>query len=127
MNLYNMAIAKKDLVTYSIDAKGKKLGRVASQAASLLMGKNRADFARHISPNVKVEITNASKLSLTDAKKKETKYMKYSGYQGGLRIENLEMLAERRGYSEGLKRAIKGMMPDNKLRPELLKRLTITD
>lgn len=116
-----------DTITYTIDAKGKKLGRVAAQAASLLMGKNRADFVRHRAPAVRVVITNASKLSLTEKKKEVTVYKRYSGYQGGLRIENLTKLSERRGFAEGLKRAIKGMIPDNKLRPGMLKRLTITD
>lgn len=112
---------------YTIDAKGKRLGRVASEAANYLMGKNRADFVRHKAPSVEVVITNAAKLVLTEAKKADTKYMRYSGYQGGLKIEDLSKLAERRGYKEGLKRAIKGMIPDNKLRPGMLKRLTISD
>ena len=72
-------------------------------------------------------MAHARKRSKWTAKKEETVYKKYSGYQGGLKIENLEMLAARRGYSEGLKRAIKGMIPNNKLRPELMKRLTISE
>lgn len=122
-----MTTTKPEQKIFYIDAKGKRLGRVASEAAVYLMGKNRADFVRHKSPNVKVEIVNAAQLVLTSAKKEVTVYKKYSGYQGGLKIENLAMLAERLGYKEGLKRAIKGMIPNNKLRPELLKRLTITD
>ena len=114
--------------THTLDAKGKKLGRIASQAASLLMGKNRADFTRHKSPDVRVVIENASKITITAAKKEETVYKRFSGHQGSkLKIETLAHLAERRGYKEGLKMAIRGMIPDNKLRPELLKRLTITD
>jgi len=116
-----------DTKIYTIDAKGKKLGRVAAQAAVYLMGKNRVDFVRHKAPSVKVVITNASKISITEKKKASTVYKHYSGHQGGLKIENLGKLSERRGYSEGLKRAIKGMIPDNKLRPGMLKRLTITD
>ena len=113
--------------TYTIDAKGKRLGRVASQAASYLMGKNRADFTRHKSPKVHVIIENAAKLVITEKKKADTVYNKYSGYQGGLRIVDMTKLAEKHGYKEVVKRAIKGMMPDNKLRPDLLKCLTITD
>ncbi len=112
---------------YTIDAKGKRLGRVAAEAATYLMGKNRADFVRHKAPSVHVVIENAGKLVLTEAKKADTVYKSYSGYQGGLTIENLGKLAERRGYREGLKRAIRGMLPNNKLRPDMLKRLTITD
>ncbi len=114
--------------TYTIDAKGKKLGRVAAEAANYLMGKNRADFVRHASPDVRVTIVNAGKLSLTEKKQKDTIYKRFSGYQGTkLKIENLKALSTRRGYSEGLKRAIRGMLPNNKLRPDRLKRLTITD
>lgn len=116
------------ITTYTIDAKGKKLGRVAAQAATYLRGKNRADFTKHISPNVRVIIENASKLALTEAKKTETVYKRFSGYQGTkLKIETLKHLSARKGYREGLKLAIRGMLPNNKLRPGLLKRLTITD
>lgn len=116
------------MTTYTIDAKGKKLGRVASQAASLLRGKNRADFVNHKSPAVKVVIENAGKMSLTEAKKAETTYKRYSGVQGTkLKIESLKHLSARKGYREGLKLAIRGMLPNNKLRPGLLKHLVITD
>ena len=116
-----------DTITYTIDAKGKALGRVASLAATYLMAKNLPTFERHKKPAVTVIITNASKLSLTQKKKKDTKYTGYSGYQGGFLQEDLAALSERRGYGEGLKRAIKGMIPDNKLRPDMLKRLKITE
>lgn len=116
-----------DIKTYTIDAKGKRLGRVASQAATYLMGKNKADFVRHKAPSVRVVIENAGKLVLTEKKKSHTTYARYSGHQGGLKIENLGHLAKRRGYHEGLKRAIRGMLPNNKLRPDMLKRLTISD
>ncbi len=116
------------MTTYTIDAKGKKLGRVAAEAAKLLMGKNRADFVKHKSPDVSVVIENAGKLSITDAKKAETVYKRFSGHQGSkVKIESLKHLAARKGYNEGLKLAIRGMLPNNKLRPGLLKRLTITD
>lgn len=113
--------------TYTIDAKGKSLGRVASQAAVYLMGKNRADFVRNKTPAVRVVITNASKLVLTEKKKASTVYKNYSGYQGGLTILNLSKLAERLGYKEGLRRAIRGMLPNNKLRPGMLTRVTISE
>jgi large subunit ribosomal protein L13 len=114
--------------TYTIDAKGKKLGRVAAQAASLLRGKNSADFMKHKSPEVTVVIQNASQLSITEAKKMETVYKRFSGHQGSkVKIESLKHLAVRKGYREGLKLAVRGMLPNNKLRPGLLKHLTITD
>ncbi|MCL9972142.1 MAG: uL13 family ribosomal protein [Candidatus Pacebacteria bacterium] len=113
---------------HTIDAKGKRLGRVASLAATYLMGKHRADFVRHKSPDTRVVIENAGKLVLTESKKTDTVYKRFSGHQGSkVKIETLSHLAERKGYKEGLKLAIRGMLPNNKLRPELLKRLTITD
>ncbi|MBU6310390.1 uL13 family ribosomal protein [Patescibacteria group bacterium] len=116
------------MTTYTIDATGKKLGRVAAQAATLLRGKNSAQYTPHLAPQVTVKIENAAKLSLTEAKKTETVYKRFSGYQGTkLKIENLAHLAARKGYREGLRYAIRGMLPNNKLRPQLLKRVTITD
>jgi large subunit ribosomal protein L13 len=112
---------------YTIDAKGKKLGRIASQAASILMGKNSVAFARHKAPDVKVEITNVSKLSISEKHRKDMQYAHFSGYQGGLRFETLDALAKRRGYKEVVIHAVRGMIPKNKLRPGMLKRLVVTE
>lgn len=112
---------------YHIDAKGKKLGRVATQAASILMGKNSVTFARHKTPDVKVEISNVAQLSISEKHRKDITYAHFSGYQGGLRFENLDALAKRRGYKEVVMHAVRGMIPKNKLRPEMLKRLVITE
>ena len=113
--------------TYTIDAKGKKLGRIASQAASILMGKNSVAFVRHKAPDVRVEVTNASQLSISEKHRKDIKYAHFSGYQGGLRFEALDALAKRRGYKEVLMHAVRGMIPKNKLRPGMLKRLIIKE
>ena len=112
---------------HTIDAKGKKLGRVASEAARLLMGKNLVAFARNKSPLVTVKITNAAKLSISEKHRENHKYAHFSGYQGGLRFETLAALAARRGYKEVVRHAVRGMMPANKLRPGRLKRLIVTE
>src|SRR3989344_7431475 len=112
---------------HTIDATGKKLGRVASEAAKLLMGKNLASFVRHKTPAVSVTITNVSKLSISEDKRKDKKYPFFSGYQGGLRFETLGALGKRRGYKEIMLHAVKGMLPNNKLRPGMLKKLRITE
>jgi len=117
----------KDTVTYTIDATGKRLGRVASEAAKYLMGKDRVSFTRQSAPAVSVVIEHASKLMLTEKKSAFTTYARYSGYQGGLKIENLKSLSTRLGYPGAIRRAVRGMLPNNKLRPGMLKRLTITD
>ncbi len=113
--------------TYTIDAEGQKLGRIASKAAFILMGKNSVSFARHKAPEVKVEIVNASKLSISEKHRADNKYAHFSGYQGGLRFETLGALVKRRGYREAVKHAVRGMIPKNKLRPGMLKRLFISE
>ncbi len=111
----------------TIDAKDKKLGRLASEVASLLMGKDAPDFARNKVLDRKVTITNASKLSIDPAKARETVYVRYSGYPGGLKHETMEHAIAKKGHGELLKRAIRGMLPSNKLRPKMLKNLIIEE
>jgi large subunit ribosomal protein L13 len=113
--------------THSIDAAGKRLGVVATEAASVLLGKDQADFAKHLVADVTVTITNASKLDITEKKKKDEVYQTYSGYPGGLRSETLGHLGRRRGYAEVLRRTIGGMLPNNKLKKPMLKNLVITE
>lgn len=111
----------------TIDASGKSLGRVASRAASLLMGKNSVKFRRNVRADVKVKIVNASKLSLSAKKTASKIYTRYSGYPGGLREEILSHLIARRGIAEALERAVGGMLPKNKLRAETMKRLVVEE
>lgn len=114
-----------DKENYTIDATGKRLGAVATEAASYLIGKNRTDFARNVVPDITVTITNASKLDISERRATEI-YQRYSGYPGGLKSETLEHLRTRRGIEEPLRRTISGMMPKNKLRNVRLKNLIIT-
>ncbi|MEZ4200149.1 MAG: 50S ribosomal protein L13 [Candidatus Paceibacterota bacterium] len=111
---------------YTIDAKGKRLGKVATEAATVLMGKNRTDFAKHTVAPVSVKIVNASQLDVTDKKKNEI-YQSYSGYPGGRRTETLEHLGERRGYAEVVRRTVKGMLPKNRLQSILMHNLEVTE
>ncbi len=113
--------------TYTIDAQQKKLGRIAGEAAKILMGKTSPDYAPNKVSDVKVTIINASKLDI-DAKKKDTKeYTRFSGYPGGLFTRTLGDLVIKKGYGEAVRIAIKGMLPKNKLTPKILKNLTITE
>lgn len=112
--------------TYKIDATGKRLGKVATEAASYLLGKNDPAFAKHIMADVNVVIENTSKLDIPDKKEKEI-YQSYSGYPGGRREEPLIHLAKRLGYSEVVKRTIGGMLPTNKHKKRLLLKLTISE
>lgn len=112
---------------YTLDATNKSLGRIASRAATLLMGKNSALFVRNAVSNNTVLVTNASKIKL-DPKKLEQKFYKsYSGYPGGLNETKMSNLLSKKGCREAVTIAVRGMLPDNKLKKEFLKNLTVTD
>ncbi len=114
-------------MTHTIDATGKSLGRTASKAAALLIGKDTAAFARNKPGTNKVEIINTSKAKI-DVKKQKTKlYEMYSGYPGGFRTPSMEEVIGKKGYSEVFKLAVYGMIPRNKLRPILMKNLKISE
>ena len=113
---------------HTIDATGKSLGRVASKAAKLLLGKESAtDYARNKAISIEVEITNASKAKFTEKKLRETLHERYSGYPGGLKQLSAALVADKKGFSELFKLAVYGMLPGNKLRPLRMKNLTITE
>lgn len=112
---------------YEINAEGKALGRVASMAALALRGKNQPTFQRHILPKVEVKIVNASKLAISTAKRQNHMRKRYSGYPGGLKEISWQELITKKGYAEPLRLAIKGMLPANRLRPEIMKNLHITE
>jgi len=111
---------------YAIDAAGKRLGKVATEAAAVLNGKHAVDYARNTIESVTVTISNVSKLDISEKKANEI-YQTYSGYPGGQKRETLDHLATRRGYGEVVKRTISGMLPHNKLKKQLLKQLVITE
>ena len=83
-----------------INATGEKVGRVASKAASLLMGKDSTDFTRNKVASVEVKITNTSKLEISEGKKDGKIYTHYTGYPGGLREETMGKLIDKKGYGE---------------------------
>ena len=111
---------------YTIDAKGRRLGKVATEAATFLMGKDQPDFAKHILAPVTVTITNASKMDIPENRKDDI-YQSYSGYPGGRSEETLEHLGERLGYAEVIRRTVNGMLPKNKLQSQMMKNLIVTE
>ena len=112
---------------HTIDAKGKKLGRIASEAAKLLMGKNTVSFVRNDIPDVKVKIVNAGKSDIRSKKIDSKEYKNYSGYPGGLKITGMKKVLADKGYKESFRIAVNGMLPKNKLRPLMMKNLIITE
>lgn len=110
-----------------IDAKGRVPGRVATEVAVILMGKNRADFARNRIPEVEVEVVSAAQMSLSPKKLKEKMYYTHSGYPGNLKARSLSQVVRTLGAREVLRRAVYGMLPKNKLRPRMMKNLKIKE
>ena len=99
---------------YVIDAEGQNLGRVATKAATLLRGKHKVTFTPHVDCGDYVIIINASKVNLTGNKLEDKKYYNHSGYPGGLRERTAQVMIEK--YPEEMmERAIKGMLPHNRL------------
>ena len=110
----------------TIDAKDKTLGRVASAAAKALLGKRSADFAKNVVIKDGVTIEHASQIMLSgNNKARDMKYVRYSGYPGGQKIENYSMLTARLGNAEAIRRAVLGMLPKNRLQTKRIKLLTI--
>ncbi len=110
---------------YSIDAKNKVPGRVATEVAVLLMGKNRTDFSRNKIPDVEIEVLNATGMKLDAKKLRDKKYARHSLYPGGLTLETMAHVVEKKGAREVLRRAVYGMLPKNKLRARMMKNLKI--
>jgi large subunit ribosomal protein L13 len=111
---------------YLIDATGKKLGRVAAEAAKVLQGKNDPSYVPHELSKVVVTISNAGKLDIT-IRQMEREYKRYSGYPGGLTLEKGTKLIDRKGISALVQHAVSGMLPKNTHRSRLLKQLVITE
>ncbi len=118
---------KIETKTVNINAAGRSLGRVASEAAKALMGKAHADYTPHIRSDVKVIIENASKIRTTEKKRLQKIYTTYSGYPGGLKKESLGNLMSRSGMSAAIRHAVKGMLPRNTMLVGRLKNLSITE
>ena len=115
------------MTKYTIDAKGRVPGRVATEVAVLLMGKNRTDFARNRIPEVEVEVVSAGAMSLEAKKLRDKLYSRHSGYPGSLKRDSQQHVIATKGAREVLRRAVYGMLPKNKLRPRMMKNLKIND
>ena len=109
---------------YVIDATDVVLGRLASQAAQLLRGKHKPVFAPHVDAGDYVIIINADKVALTGNKREAKLAYRHSGHPGGLRSVKYSELLEKRPEL-AVEKAIKGMLPHNKLADEQIKKLKV--
>ena len=109
---------------YVIDAEGKSLGRVATLAATYLRGKNKPTYTPHIDCGDYVIIVNASKVNLTGNKLENKMYYNHSQYTGGLRERTAKVMREK--YPEEMvERAVKGMLPHNRLGRQMYRKLFV--
>lgn len=99
---------------YVVDATGKTLGRLATQAASILSGKTNPKYVPYIDMGDHVIVINADKVRLTGLKAQAKVYRRYTGFPGGLREESFTRLLERRP-EKIIEEAVKGMLPKNKM------------
>ncbi len=109
---------------HKIDAEGQTIGRLATQVATILRGKNKPEFQPHLDLGDIVEVININKVKFTGKKIDQKKYYSYSGYQGGLKEKKMkDVFAKDPG--DVLKRAVREMLPPTRLRKDILKRLII--
>lgn len=109
---------------HTIDASGKILGRLASEIATILMGKKKVNFVPYLDIGDYIVVTNASKVKLSGKKTTDKKYVRHSGYPGGLKVETFDKMIVRKP-TFALEHAVKGMLPHNKLGRQMIKKLKI--
>jgi large subunit ribosomal protein L13 len=109
---------------YLVDAKGRTLGRLASEIAIRLRGKHKPVYTPHVDTGDYIVVVNAAKIRVTGNKLKDKMYHRHTGYIGNLKSMNLERLLEE-APERALTHAIKGMLPKNKLGAAMLKKLRV--
>lgn len=120
-------VAKKEEITrdwYLVDADSKVLGRIATEIANVLRGKKKACFTPSVDTGDFVIVVNAEKIALTGNKLADKMYYSHSGYPGGLKEITAGKLLEKKP-EDVIKKAVKGMLPKNKLARHMLKKLKV--
>lgn len=107
-----------------VDLKGKTLGRISTEIAKILMGKNKSYFVRNLDCGDYVVVVNAKEVEVTGKKETKKIYHRHSGYPGGKKEETLGKLRQRKP-EDIIIHAVKGMLPQNKLRDRMLKRMFV--
>ena len=124
MKSYIAKPAEVERKWYVVDAEGKTLGRLASQVATILRGKNKPIYTPHVDCGDNVIVINAEKIAVTGKKLTDKLYVTYSGFPGGKKEVMLkDMLANK--PEEVIRHAVKGMLPDGKLGRQMFKNLHV--
>jgi large subunit ribosomal protein L13 len=121
---YTPRAAEIERQWFVVDADGETLGRLASQVAKLLAGKHKPIYATHIDTGDHVIVVNAARIAVSREKQRTKMYSRHSGYPGGFRQESLGDLLARRP-EEVIRRAVKGMLPRNRLGVQQLRKLKV--
>ena len=124
MKTYTAKPREVEQAWHLIDAEGKTLGRLATQIAGLLRGKGKPQYTPHVDTGDFVVVINAEKVHVTGNKREQKLYHRHSGYPGGLRTRTLEEQLARRP-EEVLRKAVKGMLPRNRLANRQIVKLKI--
>ncbi len=118
-------VTKPEPATYTIDATDRSLGRVASEAAHALLGKRSAKFAKNLAMPITVVIENAGKLNLPTRRTHGKVYQHYTGFPGGQREMRMDVMIEKKGIAEVVRKTVDGMIPRNRLRAPRMKNLIV--
>jgi large subunit ribosomal protein L13 len=124
MKTYNAKPGEVERRWYVVDADGQTLGRLATRIADTLRGKDKAQYTPHVDTGDFVVVVNAEKVRVTGNKLDQKRYYRHSGYPGGLRSRTLREQLERRP-TEVIRKAVKGMLPRNRLARQQLNKLKI--
>jgi large subunit ribosomal protein L13 len=124
MKTFNAKASEIEQRWYVVDAEGQTLGRLATQIADTLRGKRKPEYTPHIDTGDFVVVVNAEKIAVTGKKREEKLYYRHSGYPGGLRVRTLAEQLDRQP-TEVLRKAVKGMLPRNRLARRQITKLKI--
>jgi large subunit ribosomal protein L13 len=124
MKTYVATPADRQRDWYVVDAEGRTLGRLATRIADVLRGKLKPEYTPHIDTGDFVVVVNAEKIRVTGDKLESKLYWRHSGYPGGIKSQSLGDLLERRP-EEVIRRAVKGMLPRNRLARRQLTKLKV--
>ena len=124
MKTYSVKASDIERQWHVIDASGKVLGKVATEAANLLMGKHKAKFSRNIDSGDFVVVINAGKVVVTGSKTAQKQYYRHSGYPNGLKSVSLGQVMAT-DPPAAVEHSVEGMLPYNKLRAGMMKRLRV--
>ncbi len=124
MKTYSVKASEIKREWHVIDASGRVLGNIATEAAKLLMGKHKPMFSRHLDTGDFVVVINADKVRVTGNKVKQKLYYSHSGDPGGFKSTSFEKMLESKP-TWVVEHAVRGMLPNNRLRKSMMKKLKV--